>query len=358
MRKSKKIRLLNIQIEKLPRLILANLPTPLQEMSNLSERLEGPKIFIKRDDQTGLAFGGNKTRKLEFLMADAKEKEADVVVAGILGFQSNFLTQTAAAAKKVGMDVVLVKIGPKDKCDSKEYDGNHLLQFLLEAEIRASCSWDNSILQTISEELEEKNRKPYIIPYAGSTPLGTIGYVNAMIELSKQIIEKSLKIDYIIHATGSGGTQAGLVVGAKALDSNIKVLGVSVSKESKTISEGVLKLANDSAQLLNLDLTIWNKDVSVLRGYAKDGYGVIDEGKVEAIKLTAQTEGIFLDPVYTGSAMAGLIDLIQRGFFDKNDQIVFIHTGGTPALFPYKEPIRSFIMSREFSWRIPPWSIT
>lgn len=344
-----------MQIGKLPRIRLANLPTPLQKMPNLSMRLGGPKLFIKRDDLTGLAFGGNKIRKLEFIMADAKGKGADVIIAGIQGFQSNFLTQTAAAARKLGMDVVLVKSGPEDNYDPQKYDGNHLLHFLLGADIRVRIREHTSKLEEIAEKLEKEGRNPYIIPHAGSTPLGTAGYANAMLELLSQAVEKGLKIDYIVHGTSSAGTQAGLVLGAKALNTGIKVLGISVSEATETIAKRVSELVNDSAQLLGIDLPVGKEDVTVIGGYAKEGYGVINEEKVEAIKLMAQTEGIFLDPVYTGTAMAGLIDLVRNGYFEKKDNVVFIHTGGTPALFPYKGPIKSFMKSKELLWTIPPW---
>ncbi len=344
-----------MQIGSLPRIRLANLPTPLQEIPNFSKKLDGVNLFIKRDDLTGLAFGGNKTRKLEFIMADALDKGANTIVAGIQGFQSNFLAQTAAAAKKLGMGVVLVKTGPKDDYDPQEYDGNHLLQFMLGADIRVRTSEHSPKLEKIAEELEMEGHNPYIVLNAGSTPLGTVGYANAMLELLSQAVEKGMKIDYVVHGTGSAGTQAGLVLGAKGLNTGIKVLGISVSETTDGIAKRVMELANDSAKLLDMEISVKKKDVTVIGGYAGEGYGVVNEGKLEAIELMAQTEGVFLDPVYTGTAMAGLIDLIRNGYFDKKDNIVFIHTGGTPALFPYKGPIKSFIKSKELLWKVPPW---
>jgi D-cysteine desulfhydrase family pyridoxal phosphate-dependent enzyme len=350
-----KIDLLKTLINKTPRIRFANLPTPLQEMPNLSKKLGGPKIFIKRDDLTGLAFGGNKTRKLEFLMAEAKTKGADVIVAGIQGFQSNFLVQTAAAAKKLGMDVVLVKNGPEDGYDPREYDGNHLLQFLLGAEMIVKTREHAPKLEDVALELEENGHRPYVIPHAGSTPLGTFGYIDAMIELISQAVEKKLSIDYIIHATGSAGTQAGLVLGAKALNSDVKVLGISVSEATGPIAKRVSELSENLNSVLGLNLSIRKEDITVIGGYAEEGYGVINEGKIEAIKLTAQTEGVFIDPVYTSTAMSGIIDLVRTGYFGKEDQIVFIHTGGIPSLFPYKVPLKSFLTSRKLQWAKPPW---
>lgn len=354
----KKKKVFSNKIGRLPRVRLAHLPTPFQEMPNLSERIDGPKFYVKRDDLTGLAFGGNKTRKLEFIFGDAVDRGADVVIAGNLGFQSNFLTQTAAAARKLGMDVILLKIGPEDDYDPREYDGNHLLQSLLGADIHVSTRERAPKPEEIAEKLEKEGRKPYIILHAGSTPLGTAGYANAMLELVSQAMEKRLKIDYVVHATGSAGTQAGLVLAEKFLGSGIKVIGISVSEKGEATAKRVVELANDSARLLELDLSVDEKDVTVIEGYAREGYGVLNKGKMEAIKLVAQTEGVLLDPVYTGTAMAGLIDLARKKYFDKNDSVVFINTGGTPALFPYKEPIKSFIKSNEFVWTKPPWFAT
>ena len=351
-------------MQKLPRVRLANLPTPFQEMPNLSRRLGGPKIFIKRDDLTGLAFGGNKTRKLEFIMADAKSKGADVVIAArfpiqeyLIGFQSNFCSQIAAAARRLGMGAVLVKNGPRDDYDPEEYDGNHLLQFILGADFRVRTPEHAPKLEDVAEELKKEGHVPYIIEWDGGKP-GVFGYVNAMQELLSQTIERGMKTDYVVVAAGSGGTLAGLILGAKIENTSIKVLGISVTDSglAMAISEHVSELVKDSAKFLGADVSIGKGDVTLIDGYAKEGYGVINEGKVKAIQLVAQTEGIFLDPVYSGTAMAGLIDLIRNGYFDKQDNVVFIHTGGIPALFPYKEPIKSILTSKSPPWTTPPWA--
>lgn len=343
-----------VQIGKLPRARLANLPTPLEEMPTLTKRLGGPRLLIKRDDETGLGFGGNKTRKLEFIMAEAKYKGADVIVTGA-GFQSNWCTQAAAAARKLGMEIVLIKRGPKDEYEPEEYDGNHLLHFILGADIRIRTPEHILKFEDIAEELRKKGHTPYVIPHTGSTPQGAVGYANAMLELLSQANQRGVRIDYIVHATGSGGTQAGLVLGAKALNTGIEVLGILVNGAKNGMAKRVSDLAGESARLLGMDLSVKPEEVTVFDQYVGKGYEVINEEVVEAIKLVAETEGIFLDPVYTGKAMAGLIDLVRKGHFTEKDAVVFLHTGGTPALFPYREPIKSIMETRRPPWTKPPW---
>lgn len=349
--------MIGMRIETLPRIKLANLPTPLEEMRNLSKQLGGPRIFIKRDDETGLGFGGNKTRKLECLMADAKNQKADTIITGA-GFHSNWCTQTACAAKRLGMDIILVKQGPREGYDPEEYDGNHLLHFLLGSEIKVvpSRSKADELMNELAEELRLRGRKPYIISFAGSTPLGVAGYVNAVLEILTQCFQRGIKIDYILHATGSGGTQAGLILGAKAFNTGIKVLGISVSKSENRV-EAITRLAVTSAKFFEISLPLGKEDVNVFNEYVGEGYGVISKEVVETINLVAKAEGIFLDPVYTGKAMAGLIDLIGKNYFNKEDNVLFLHTGGTAALFPYKNPIKAFMKKGESSWVKPPWSL-
>lgn len=356
--KSKETERTKIQIATLPRARLAHLPTPLQELPTLSRYLNGPKIYIKRDDLTGLAFGGNKLRKLEFLLGDAQQAGADIIIAGIQGFQSNHLLQTAAAARHLGLDVILVKTGPHTDYDPLEYDGNHLLQYLLGVDIRVFPPHRAPKLDDIASELKDQGRTPYIISHAGSTPVGTTGYVNAMLEILTQTTTQNIPVNYIVHATGTGGTQAGLVLGAKALNTGIQILGVSVDAphRSAVIRSTVHDLVYTSAQLFDINLTLNENDVTVLDHYSEGGYGVITPEKVAAIQLIAQTEGIFLDPVYTSTAMAGLLDLIKNGWFTKEDTIIFLHTGGSAALFPYKAPIKSIVQAQSPSWVKPPWA--
>ena len=265
--------MIGMRIETLPRIKLANLPTPLEEMRNLSKQLGGPRIFIKRDDETGLGFGGNKTRKLECLMADAKNQKADTIITGA-GFHSNWCTQTACAAKRLGMDIILVKQGPREGYDPEEYDGNHLLHFLLGSEIKVvpSRSKADELMNELAEDLRLRGRKPYIISFAGSTPLGVAGYVNAVLEILTQCFQRGIKIDYIIHATGSGGTQAGLILGAKAFNTGIKVLGISVSKSENRV-EAITRLAVTSAKFFEISLPLGKEDVNVFDEYVGKATG-------------------------------------------------------------------------------------
>jgi D-cysteine desulfhydrase family pyridoxal phosphate-dependent enzyme len=341
----------------LPRIRLAHLPTPLQELPGLTKLLGGPKIYIKRDDLTGLAFGGNKTRKLEYLMGDAVSKGADYIVTGA-GYHSNWCTQTAAAARKLGLKVVLVKTGPQADYDPKDYDGNHLLQFLCGAEIKVVKGEKTADLEEkIVADLKKAGHKPVRLLNTGSTPLGVVGHVNYMLELYNQIVEKGWKIDYLVHATGSGGTQAGLIIGAKAFSTGIKIIGSTTGSRSKDeATENVSRIISDTLNFLKLDLKVGKEDIVVYDQYAGEGYGFMNEAKAEAIKILAETEGIYLDPVYTASAMACLIDLCRQGYFRKEEGVLFSHTGGTAALFPYKENLKAYKNGQSFPWIVPPWS--
>lgn len=342
-------------LEKMPRIRFANLPTALEEMPSLSQRLGGPTLYIKRDDTTGLGFGGNKARKLEFIMAQAKCREADVIVTGA-GFQSNWCTQVAAAARKLGMKVILVKRGPRQGYNPSEYDGNHLLHFILGSDIEVVADRRiQSVSKRLCDIIGKEGHTPYFIPVGGSTPLGTLGYVNAVSEILSQTEAKKIKVDYIVTATGSVGTQAGLILGTKILDTNIKILGFSVSLKRGRANNQIINLINGTSELLSVDVLIDPEDIVVQDEYVGEGYGIISKEVVEAITLVAETEGIFLDPVYTGKAMAGLIAQIERGRFAKEEVVVFIHTGGTAALFPYRRPIKAMIESEEPPWTKPPW---
>lgn len=331
---------LRASTNKLPRVRILNLPTPLEEMPRLSKTLKGPRLWIKRDDCTGLAFGGNKERKAEFAVADALEKKADVVVT-TGPVQSNHARATAAAATKLGLAVVLVLRGEKPQ----EFDGNLLLDRLLGADIRYVCAGMrdiNSTMSEIAEELERKGHAPYVIPGGASYSVGAVAYVNAMLELVAQSREADLKIDYLVHAAGSGGTQAGLVLANEALNLGIGILGVSVEKGDDSRTQLALKtaeIANAGGTLLNVEVNVKPKNVLLVEGYAGKGYGILSPECLDAIRLMAQTEGIILDPVYTGKAMAGLIDMIRNSRFRKDDNVVFVHTGGTPALFPYRKEL-------------------
>jgi len=329
---------LRTKIDKLPRVKLVNLPTPLEEMPRLTKLLNSPRLWIKRDDCTGLAFGGNKERKTEFVMADALNKKADVVIT-TGGIQSNHVRATAAAARKLGLKPVLVLRGE----EPKSYDGNLLLDYLLGAELRfVSVDWHeiDPVLLDIAKELQKEGHVPYVIPSGASYSVGAVAYVNAMLELLTQARDANLKIDYIVHAAGSGGTQAGLILANKALKSRIRVLGICVEPEGDWLAKKTVEIANEDAKLLDFRVTVKPSDVALIEDYTGK-YGVLTSEILEAIKLVAQTEGILLDPVYTGKAMAGLIDMIKKKRFKKDENVVFIHTGGSPVLFAYKKELRN-----------------
>ena len=326
------------RIDQVPRVRLVNLPTPLEKMPRLASALNGPQLWVKREDCTGLAFGGNKERKAEFALGDALRKKADVVIT-VGPLQSNHSRATAAAATKLGLKVVLVITGEKPS----SYDGNLLLNNLLGAEIRflegkPSKLAKTRLMQEIAADLKKKGHVPYIIPAGASYPPGAVAYVNAMLELLTQAQKNGFQVGTLVHAAGSGGTQAGLVLANKALGSEVEVLGICAEPHIKDkLVEETVEIAKGAAELLGIDVSVEPEDVILNENYAGKAYEIPPPEALSAIKLVAQTEGIMLDPIYTGRAMAGLIDLIRQGHFEKNDNVVFMHTGGTPALFPYRK---------------------
>jgi len=326
-----------VLIGRMPRTHLAGLPTPLEYAPRLTQVLGGPRIWLKRDDLTGLAMGGNKARKLEFIMAQALAEGADVVITGA-GKQSNHCRLTAAAARKLGLGCVLLLTGD---APTGSVSGNLLLDTILGAQIRYVGDvlwWElEPLLERTFVELTRAGRKPFAIPPGGSTPVGSTGYVNAVVEMCGQMHEQGFAADYVVCACGSAGTQAGLVVGAKSLSAGFKVLGFSVALSKAQAHQRILALAEQTAELLGADCGVKDDDVQVLDEYIGEGYGIPSTGGLEAIGLVAQTEGVLLDPVYTGKAMAGLIGTLRAGGFKKTDELVFLHTGGVPALFAYED---------------------
>ncbi|PVX25547.1 MAG: hypothetical protein CW691_04210 [Candidatus Bathyarchaeum sp.] len=315
----------------------AGFPTPLQKMPRLSKLLAGPNLFVKRDDMTDLAFGGNKARKLEFLFADAKNKGADVVIS-TGAVQSNCACMVSAAARRLGMKPVLVLVGPEPDV----YDGNLLLDKLLSAEIHFIDDYGphvEAFMNTLADNYKKSGHTPYVIPVGASTPSTVPGYTLAMQELVNQFKEIGETVDYVVCACGTGGTQAGLVLGTKLLDVHTKILGASVFASKDDASQTISGLVNDSAELFGVDVSISLEDVFVFDDYIKEGYAILNSDVTSALKLVAKTEGIFLDPIYTGKAMVMLIDLIQKGYFKKDDNVVFFHTGGLPAIFLYKNEL-------------------
>ena len=315
----------------------AGFPTPLQRMPRLSKVLGGPSLFVKRDDMTDLAFGGNKARKLEFLFADAKNRGADVMIS-VGAVQSNCACMVASAARRLGMKPVLVLVGKEPDVP----DGNLLLDKLLSAEIHFIDDYGQHVedfMNSLADEFKEKGHNPYVIPAGASVPSTVPGYALAMEELVNQFNRIGETFDAVVCACGTGGTQAGLIFGAKLLDVKAEILGASVFASRADASNTVSQLVNGSAELFDVDLSIVPEDVAVFDDYIKEGYGVINNNVTKAIKLVAETEGIFLDPVYTAKAMVMLIDLIKIGYFNKDDNVVFFHTGGLPALFLYRNEL-------------------
>ena len=321
-----------------PRVRLGHFPTPLEPMENLTRMLGGPRLWIKRDDCTGLSTGGNKTRKLEFLMAEAQARKADVVITQG-ATQSNHARQTAAAASRLGMRChILLEDRTGSTDPNYTGNGNVLLDHLHGATVehRPGGSDMQAEMETVAARLADAGECPYVIPGGGSNPLGAVGYVNAALELVSQAADRGLRIDHLVHATGSAGTQAGLVVGLQALNSSIRLLGIGVRAPREKQEAMVYDLGCRTWDFLGLRGELPRESVAANCDYVGGGYGVPTAGMVEAVTLLAQTEGLLLDPVYTGKGMAGLIDLIRKGRFRKDDNVVFLHTGGSVALFGYE----------------------
>jgi D-cysteine desulfhydrase len=312
----------------LPRIKFAHLPTPVEELPRLSSVLGGPRILIKRDDQTGLAFGGNKTRKLEFLLAEARAHNADTIItAGAV--QSNHCRQTAAAAARFGLRCILVLFG--DKPEQKS--ANLLLDELFDAEIVwTDRAYRDEVLQQTYAQVENQGRHPYLAPYGGSSPTGALGYVFAMEELVRQ----GFHPDWIVFASSSGGTQAGMLLGAKLFGYKGGLLGISIDEPHAVLQERCAELAIETSEKIGEPVGFTAEDVKVNSDYCAAGYGVVTGLERDAVKLFAKSEGILLDPVYTGRATGGMIDLIRRGFFNQGQTVLFWHTGGSPALFADK----------------------
>ncbi|MCL0038959.1 D-cysteine desulfhydrase family protein [Dehalococcoidia bacterium] len=327
---------------KLPRVALGHWPTPLHELPRLSATLGGPRIFIKRDDLTGLALGGNKCRKLEYVLADALKNGVDTLITSGSS-QSNHALQTAAAARKLGMEAYLVLV----KGMHVETQGNLLLQNILNSTVNIVEVADPSEMFTtmprkmneLADELRSKGRTPLVIPAGAEFPLGTVGWVDAAEEIGRQLKDQEIDAQYVVLAHSGGGTQAGLVLGFKQLKLPLNVVGISTMYQKSAAVNEVVTLANDTARLLGFDVTITPDEVTLYDDYIGEGYGIPTEGCIEAIRLVAQTEAIFLDPVYSAKAMAGFVDLIRKGEFTSKDTVLFIHTGGVPALFAYHQEL-------------------
>ena len=322
----------------LPKASLGYFPTPLIELTRLSKTLGGPNIYMKRDDNTGLALGGNKTRKLEYIMGDALAKGADTVItAGAI--QSNHCRQTAGAAASLGLECHLVLGGKKPE----QPQGNLLLDKVYGCHIHwTGENRKGEDIPALVAQLKAEGKKPYVIPYGGSNELGAIAFIEAYKELNAQ--REALKVDFshIIFASSSGATHAGLMLGNKMLETYSQIVGINIDKgemDKVPFDEHIVSLANSTAQYIAADYQFTADDLILNSDYVGDGYGVIGELEKEAIALTAQNEGILLDPVYTGRAMGGLIDMIRTGQIKATDNVLFWHTGGAPALFAYADDL-------------------
>ena len=327
------------QLARFPRVSLGHLPTPLEPMDRLSDMLNGPRFWVKRDDCTGLSTGGNKTRKLEFLMADAVESGADTIITQG-ATQSNHARQTAAAAAKLGLDChILLEDRTGSTVENYVLNGNVLLDQLHGAPVskRADGADMNAEMQLLADRLFQQGKTPYVIPGGGSNETGALGYVNCARELTEQANDIGLQIDGLVHATGSSGTQAGLVTGLAALNSAIHLLGIGVRAPQEKQEHMVHDLASRTAAFLGLGLDIPRSAVRANCEYVGPGYGLPTSGMVSAIKLLARTEGLLFDPVYSGKGLDGLIDLTRQGYFDGMKNVVFLHTGGSAGLFGYSD---------------------
>lgn len=326
-----------LDLDRFPRVALCHQPTPLEAMPRLTEHLGGANFWIKRDDCTGLASGGNKTRKLEFLMGEALAEKADMVVTqGAI--QSNHVRQTAAAACRLGLDChALLEHRVPDREDDYNNSGNVLLDHLFGAslEYRETGLDMNAEARTVAERFAAEGRRPYFIPGGGSNETGALGYAVCAQELTAQAAESGRKIDWIVMGTGSTGTQAGLVAGLYILGAEVPVMGISVRQPRERQIAAVHDLAERTARHIGRG-GLPAASVIVDDGYVGAGYGIPAESTIEAIKLAARLEGILLDPVYAGKGFAGLIGLARDDFFKPGENVVFLHTGGSAALFAYE----------------------
>lgn len=311
--------------------------TPIEWLPNFSKALGGPNIYIKRDDLLGLTSGGNKTRKLEFLMADALAQGADTIIT-CGAVQSNHCRLTLAAAVKEGLKCRLVLEERVKNSYNPEASGNNFLFHLLGVEKISVVQGGSNMMEAmekVADEVAAEGRKAYIIPGGGSNTIGATGYVACAQEIMEQTFDSGINIDHIITASGSAGTHAGLLVGVIGNNMNIPITGISVNRNTALQEKLVFDLANQTALRVGFKAGVPREEVKVNDEYVGAGYSIPTETMVEAVQLFAKTEGILLDPVYTGKAMAGLIGLIRKGQFKKEENILFIHTGGSPSLYAY-----------------------
>ncbi len=327
--------MLDFNLDSVTRERFCLLPTPIHKMQRLSEELGKVNIFVKRDDLTGIAFGGNKNRKLEFLLADAKAKGADVILTeGAL--TSNHCLQTAACSAKLGMKCELVL---SDAASGEKITGNILLNQILDIQIhRVSSSEERkSKMKERAKILSSEGKMPYIIPTGGSNRIGIFGYIACMKEIAVQSKEMNIQFDYFVFGTGSAGTQAGLVAGKLLYYPDIEIIGINVGDNREEIISATMEIIEQFEEDWSLQVGLKDLDIIVNDGYFGEGYGIASPELVETLKLVAKLEGIFLDPVYNGKAMVGLIDLIHTGKIQQESNVLFLHSGGGPAIFAFDD---------------------
>jgi D-cysteine desulfhydrase len=320
-----------MEIRELPRTKLGFFPTPITELKRLSNYLNGPQIYIKRDDLTGLALGGNKTRKLEYLIADALNNGCDSVITGGAE-QSNHCRQTAAAAAICGLECHLALGGE----EPDEANGNFLIDKLLGAKIHWTGEFrKGEKIPEIVERLRLTGKKPYIIPYGGSNPIGVYGFIEAMNELKQELVDLKININNIVFASSSGGTHSGIIIGNEVYNVGANIIGIDIDKaaDEDPYIERLLNLLNLSSEFCGYNKTFTKDHIVLCKEYLGDGYGIVGELERNAIKLLARLEGILVDPVYTGRVLGGMIDMIEKKYFSRTDKILFWHSGGIPALF-------------------------
>lgn len=330
-----------MNLAKFPRRRYTEGATPIEKLENFSKALGGPTIYIKRDDLLGLTSGGNKTRKLEFLMADAIAQGSDTILT-CGAVQSNHCRLTLAAAVKEGLKCQLILEERVPGSYKPEGSGNNFLFNLLGVEKTYVVPGGSDMLaelEKLAEKLRVEGKKPYIVPGGGSNAIGSTGYVACAQEIMDQLFDLGININHMICPSGSAGTHAGIVAGMTGINANIPITGVSVNRSKEIQTDAVWNLAKATAERVGVHNEITRDLVQVTDEYVGPGYSLPSDEMVEAVQLLARTEGILLDPVYTGKVMAGLIGMIREGKFKKEDNILFLHTGGSPALYAYTETI-------------------
>ena len=325
---------MSFNLDDIPKIDLCLLPTPIIPLNRLSNYLEGPRIYMKRDDLTGIAFGGNKNRKLEYLLADALQLGADTIITeGAVN--SNHCLQTAACALKLGFDCELVLSGK----EPSEITGNFLLFKILEIPVHFvnNSSERKNCMREREKKLISKGKKPYLIPTGGSNALGALGYIKCILEVKQQVQQFNGKFNYFVHAAGSGGTQAGLLIGKELFYPELRIVSVTVGIDASYLETETAKILKEFQSKFDIKQDLTRIPIKLVTGYEGPGYGLPSKEMVETVKLVAQLEGVFLDPVYNGKAMVGLIDMIKSGNFSEDEKILFLHSGGGSSIFNYND---------------------